>query len=62
MQLILQLDEWNHPDVVDDANRPSNSQTFKQLAQVLMTGEAEEYKPTLSPNTHWKNWPECGTL
>lgn len=38
MTQILQLEEWHHPNVVDDDDRPSGSETFQQLAQVLATG------------------------
>jgi hypothetical protein len=62
MSQILQLEEWHHPNVVDDEDRPSGSETFQQLAQVLATGELEHYHPSLSPNTHWRNWPEGGRL
>jgi len=59
---ILTLDEWAHPDIVDDSNRPSSSETFQQLVSVLVTGDISAYKPTLTANTHWSNWPEGGTL
>ena len=59
---ILQLEEWNHPDVVDGISRPSGSETFQQLAAVLSSGDAQLYSPTMLPNTHWQNWPEGGTL
>ncbi len=62
MEMLLQLDEWHHPDVVDAAARPSASETFGQLARVLETGNRELYRPSLAPNTHWRNWPEGGTL
>jgi hypothetical protein len=62
MEQILQLEEWNHPNVVDDQERPSGSQTFQQLAQVLATGDARLYQPSQLPNTHWRNWPEGGRL
>jgi len=62
MAQILQLEEWHHPNVVDAGNRPSGSETFQQLAQVLTTGDIKRYCPTQSPNTHWRNWPEGGTL
>jgi hypothetical protein len=62
MTQILQLNEWNHPNVVHDNCRPSNSETFQQLAKVLVTADSREYQPSLPPNTHWKNWPEGGTL
>lgn len=62
MEQILQLEEWNHPDVSDQDGRPSKSETFQQLARVLATGDAALYRPTLQPNTHWSNWPLGGTL
>lgn len=62
MTQILQLEEWNHPDVVEDSERPSGSPTFQQLAQVLATGDVSLYRPTALPNTHWRRWPDGGTL
>jgi hypothetical protein len=62
MKQILQLDEWHHPNVADDSCRPGGSETFQQLAEVLVTGDARTYQPTALPNTHWRNWPEGGTL
>jgi hypothetical protein len=62
MEQILQLEEWHHPNVVDDEERPSGSETFQQLAQVLATGDVSLYQPLLPPNTHWRNWPEGGRL
>ena len=62
LEQILQLDEWNHPDVVDEAKKPSASETFQQLAEVLASGQISSYRPTLLPNTHWANWPDGGTL
>jgi hypothetical protein len=61
LRLLLTLDEWAHPDVVDD-KFPSGSATFQQLARVLVTGNVNEYRPTETPNTHWRNWPAGGTL
>jgi uncharacterized protein DUF7003 len=58
---IMQLEEWHHPDLVND-DRPSRSETFQQLAQVLATGDVGLYRPSLLPNTHWRNWPEGGRL
>jgi hypothetical protein len=58
---LLQLDEWNHPDV-GSQELPSESQTFRMLADAIVTGDKSRYAPTLPPNTHWKNWPEGGTL
>ena len=61
MVQVLQLEEWNHPDLVRD-QRPSELETFQQLARVLSTGDVSLYRPSVPPNTHWKNWPEGGSL
>lgn len=62
MTALLQLDEWHHPNVVDPDDRPSGSETFQQLAQVLATGDVAFYRPSQPPNTHWRHWPNGGTL
>lgn len=59
---ILQLEEWTHPNVVDSKVRPSRSACFQQLAEALVTGNPSAYRPTSEPNTHWKHWPDGGTL
>jgi hypothetical protein len=61
MSRILQLDEWHHPDLTGD-EMPSATETFRQLAEVLASGDPSRYHPSEVPNTHWKNWPEGGTL
>lgn len=55
---IMRLDQWNHPD----GERPSESATFRQLADVLATGDMGLYAPQMPPNTHWSHWPESGSL
>src|SRR5438128_2131662 len=62
MEQILQLEEWHHPNVVDEEERPSGSETFQPLARVLATGDVSVYQPSQPPNTHWRNWPEGGRL
>ncbi|QBB72677.1 hypothetical protein ELE36_11800 [Pseudolysobacter antarcticus] len=62
LEQIMQLDEWNHPNIVISENLPSTSETFRQLAQVLVSGDLTLYKPSDAPNTHWSNWRDGGTL
>lgn len=57
---ILRLEQWHHPDV-GGGQLPSESETFRQIADVLVTGTVARYMPRF-PNTHWSNWPESGTL
>lgn len=61
MEQLLQLEEWHHPDLVE-GQRPGDSETFQQLAEVLATGDVSRYRPSRPPNTHWRNWPGGGRL
>ncbi|WMF04558.1 hypothetical protein H1D33_15905 [Micromonospora robiginosa] len=58
---MLRLDQWNHPDLTD-GRPPSESETFRQLADVLATGDLRRYAPALPANTHWSHWSESGSL
>jgi hypothetical protein len=42
--------------------RPSDIETYQQVAEVLATADPSRYRPTLPGNTHWSNWPMSGTL
>ena len=59
--MIIQLDEWYHPKM-SSGERPGQTQTFQMLAEVLVTGDASRYRPTVLPNTHWSNWPGAGNF
>jgi len=61
MQQLLVLDEWNHPDLLG-GERPSTSSTFQQLAHALSVGDASAYHAVAPPNTHWRFWPDGGSL
>ena len=58
---VVQLEEWNHPDLVV-GEKPGENETFQQLANLLETGNLSAFKLESSPNTHWSNWPDGGTL
>ncbi len=58
---MLRLEEWHHPDVLG-GDRPSESETFILVADVLVEGNPAVYKPSQAPNTHWSNWPDGGSL
>lgn len=60
LQNIMTLAEWAHPDVLEKNERPSGSATFQQLAEVLVGGNTEDYRPGIAPNTHWRHWPDLG--
>jgi hypothetical protein len=57
---LLQLEEWNQPDPLETP--PSQSETYQLVAIVLESLDPSQYRPTLTPNTHWSNWPDSGSL
>lgn len=61
LRQILQIEEWHHPDLAS-SEPPSSTETFQMLADVLEFGEPSRYAPTGKSNTHWRNWPDGGTL
>ena len=61
LPLFLRLEEWHHPDLAN-GEQPGRNETFIMLADALETGDLSIFQPKSSPNTHWSNWPEGGTL
>jgi hypothetical protein len=57
-----ELEKSKHWNAVQWENRPSTYETWQQIASVLATGDTMDYNPSLPPNTHWKNWPEGGSM
>ena len=58
---IMQLEEWSHPDLVND-ELPSSNATLKSLAEVLASGQLAAYKTPEASNTDWRHWPGGGSL
>ncbi|MFI5204036.1 MAG: DUF7003 family protein [Flavobacteriales bacterium] len=58
-QAILR-DDWNRE--IWENNRPSSYETWQLIAKVIVTNDPKLYKPTLEPNTHWRNWPDSGGM
>ncbi len=61
LPLAFHLDEWHHPDLVR-GELPSESRTFQMLADAIVGDNPSHYEPTQPPNTHWRNWPNGGSL
>jgi len=58
LKKVMKLDEWAHPDVYGGP-KPSASEAFQQLAEVLASGDVGKYAPTEAPNNRdWKTWLE----
>ncbi|MEK7434122.1 MAG: hypothetical protein AABZ74_13395 [Cyanobacteriota bacterium] len=61
LPIFMTIDEWHHPNLVI-GEKPSETETFNQLAEVIATGDKSFYNTSEKPNTHWKNWPDGGSL
>jgi len=60
MPLLLRLNEWRHPDGVEEMLWQSES--FQMIAHVIANDDPLLYQPTVPPNTHWSNWPMAGDI
>jgi hypothetical protein len=56
----MTLSNWHHPDLVM-SEKPSQTETFQQIADVILTGDKTLYNTKELTNTHWINWPEGGS-
>jgi hypothetical protein len=61
MNQFLLLDNWHHPDLVR-GQMPSQTKTFQELARALEDGNPRTFTSPETPNNHWINWPDGGTL
>jgi hypothetical protein len=61
LPVMLTIDEWYHPNLAI-GQMPSKSETFWQLSKVIAMGDSSFYEPSQPANTHWKNWPDGGSL
>jgi len=57
----MTIEEFHFVSAYDKANPPSQQETYKLLAKVLVTEDTTNWKPMQTPNNSWKNW-ESGTL
>lgn len=59
---IMTINEWYHTECnkvigfEDKVPLVSANETFKLIAEVLVSKDTTKYKPTLKPNSDWRNW------
>lgn len=57
LELLIQLDQWCHPNVYL-GELPGRNQSFRNLAEVLASGEVSRFRPADRPNVDWRLWME----
>jgi hypothetical protein len=58
LQHLLTLKHYFHPPWHDP--EPSQTETFRMLAEVMVYKDPSRYHPTEEPNTRWSDWPFSG--
>lgn len=73
---LMQIDEWHHETYIKDklmtspteyhyevsGKKPNDYETYKMIAEILVTKDTTKWKPTLKPNNNWRNWPRAGYM
>lgn len=58
---LMTIDAFHFMSTYEKTNLPSQQETYKLLAKVLVTRDTANWKPTQKANNSWKNW-ESGNL
>jgi hypothetical protein len=58
---LMSIDKFHFISAYEKTNPPSQQETYKLLAKILVTRDTTNWKPTQEPNNSWKNW-ESGHL
>lgn len=58
---LMTIDAFHFISAYEKTNLPSQQETYRLLAKVLVTRDTTNWKPTQKPNNSWKNW-ESGNL
>ena len=73
---LMQIGEWHHKAFTKDkdmtsptefhyevmGNKPSDYETYKIIADILVSRDTTKWRPTLKPNNNWRNWPKAGYM
>jgi len=58
---LMTIDEFHFVSAYEKTIPPSQQETYKLIAKVLVTRDTINWQPTQKPNNSWKNW-ESGHL
>jgi hypothetical protein len=60
---LMQIDKWHHERYFQrNGKRPSEYETYKMIADILVSKDKSKWEPTLKPNNDWRNWPNAGYM
>lgn len=58
---LMTIKEFHHLSSVGRTANLSEDELYQMIARILVTKDTSYWKPTLTPNNHWRNW-ESGHL
>lgn len=53
---LITIHDFHYTSLYRKPFIPSEHETYKLLAQIILNQDASMWKPTLVANNHWKNW------
>jgi hypothetical protein len=73
---LMQINQWHHKPyyknkfpnspttfaVEEVGTKPSSYETYKMIADILVSKDTTKWKPTLKPNNDWRNWLKAGNM
>ncbi|MFC4230764.1 DUF7003 family protein [Parasediminibacterium paludis] len=76
LPMLMHIDSWHHEAYNLYRNytsptqytykvlgkKPSEYETYKMIANILVSRDTTKWKPTLQPNNNWRNWREGGQM
>lgn len=63
LPFLMRIDKWYHKSYsAYGGDKPGSYETFNLIADILVSKNKGNWKPTLEPNNDWRNWPEAGGL
>jgi hypothetical protein len=73
---LMQIDHWHHEAYLKHkvptsptmyhyetiGKKPSEYETYRMIADILVSRDTTKWRPTLKPNNDWRNWPNAGHM
>ena len=53
---LMAIDKFHFESVYTNKKLPSEQETYRLLAKILLKRDTSLWKPTLKANNHWSNW------
>jgi hypothetical protein len=73
---LMKIDDWHHESYTKFKHmispteyqfeiigkKPSDYETYKMIADILVSKDITKWTPSLKPNNNWRNWENAGHM